>query len=48
MHLRVVDGIDRAEHQVVRNDEKKIGALTTRDVLERPGRTRLRRGKGDR
>jgi hypothetical protein len=46
--LGIVDGVDGAEHEIVRDDEEEVGALTGGRQWKRTSRALLHSGKGDR
>lgn len=46
--LGVVDGVDGAEHEIVRDDEEEVGTLRGGGQRERTGWMLLDRGEGDR
>jgi hypothetical protein len=48
VHLRIVDGVDRPEHEIVRDDEKKVWALIGGSHWKRMGRGLVHGGEGDR
>ncbi len=48
VNLGVVDGVDGAEHEIVRDDEEEVGALVGGGQRKRTRRVLLHSGEGDR